>query len=148
MNCTWTEILRLKPLRRHLVMRGERSASTTASPTSPRWRSCPSCQTLTCGSIHVPRSSYNNNNNNNNKYPCAQVIFDSDPAPAGVAPALQNEQMGQAMIRGGQFLLVSGVVRDTVFCQVYCIRAPCILFLLQYDLIHCFLGLRQNFPII
>merc|ERR1712112_290017 len=34
------------------------------------------------------------------KYPCAQVIFDSDPAPAGVAPALQNEQMGQAMIRG------------------------------------------------
>ena len=35
------------------------------------------------------------------KYPCAQVIFDSDPAPAGVPPAQQNEQMGQAMIRGG-----------------------------------------------
>merc|ERR1712029_535082 len=34
------------------------------------------------------------------KYPCAQVIFDSDPAPAGVPPAHQNEQMGQAMIRG------------------------------------------------
>merc|ERR1712029_1287500 len=34
------------------------------------------------------------------KYPCAQVIFDSDPAPAGVPPAQQNEQMGQAMIRG------------------------------------------------
>ena len=36
------------------------------------------------------------------KYPCAQVIFDSDPAPAGVPPAQQNEQMGQAMIRGGE----------------------------------------------
>ena len=36
------------------------------------------------------------------KYPCAQVIFDSDPAPAGVPPAQQNEQMGQAMIRGGK----------------------------------------------
>merc|ERR1712242_626454 len=34
------------------------------------------------------------------KYPCAQVIFDSDPAPAGVSPNQQNEQMGQAMIRG------------------------------------------------
>jgi len=34
------------------------------------------------------------------KYPCAQVIFDSDPAPAGVAPNAQMEQMGQAMIRG------------------------------------------------
>lgn len=34
------------------------------------------------------------------KYPCAQVIFDSDPAPAGVQPAQQMEQMGQAMIRG------------------------------------------------
>ena len=52
------------------------------------------------------------------KYPCAQVIisrstrmwsgcfmiypqviFDSDPAPAGVAPNAQMEQMGQAMIR-------------------------------------------------
>ena len=36
------------------------------------------------------------------KYPCAQVIFDSDPAPAGVPPAQQKEQMDQAMIRGGQ----------------------------------------------
>merc|ERR1719319_1907462 len=34
------------------------------------------------------------------KYPCAQVIFDSDPAPAGVKPDQQMEQMGQAMIRG------------------------------------------------
>merc|ERR1719204_3085292 len=34
------------------------------------------------------------------KYPCAQVIFDYDPAPAGVAPNAQMEQMGQAMIRG------------------------------------------------
>merc|ERR1719436_1048028 len=34
------------------------------------------------------------------KYPCAQVIFDSDPAPAGVPQAQQMEQMGQAMIRG------------------------------------------------
>ena len=38
------------------------------------------------------------------KYPCAQVIFDSDPAPAGVSPNQQNEQMGQAMIRGGGFI--------------------------------------------
>jgi len=34
------------------------------------------------------------------KYPCAQVIFDSDPAPAGLTPAQQFDQMGQAMIRG------------------------------------------------
>merc|ERR550534_3654074 len=34
------------------------------------------------------------------KYPCAQVIFDSDPSPVGVPPALQNDQMAQAMIRG------------------------------------------------
>merc|ERR1719427_1398172 len=44
------------------------------------------------------------------KYPCAQVIFDSDPSPSGVAPAQQMEQMSQAMIRGvmdesgGQFV--------------------------------------------
>ena len=37
------------------------------------------------------------------KYPCAQVIFDSDPAPGGVPQAQQMEQMGQAMIRGGKF---------------------------------------------
>ena len=36
------------------------------------------------------------------KYPCAQVIFDSDPAPGGVPQAQQMEQMGQAMIRGGE----------------------------------------------
>ena len=47
------------------------------------------------------------------KYPCAQVIFDSDPAPAGVPPAQQNEQMGQAMIRGGQF------VREFIFRCVF-----------------------------
>ena len=47
------------------------------------------------------------------KYPCAQVIFDSDPAPAGVPPAQQNEQMGQAMIRGGQF------VREFIFRYVF-----------------------------
>ena len=47
------------------------------------------------------------------KYPCAQVIFDSDPAPAGVPPAQQNEQMGQAMIRGGQF------VREFIFPCVF-----------------------------
>ena len=34
------------------------------------------------------------------KYPCAQVIFDSDPAPHGVQPAQQIDQMSQAMIRG------------------------------------------------
>ena len=39
------------------------------------------------------------------KYPCAQVIFDSDPAPGGVPQAQQMEQMGQAMIRGGELLV-------------------------------------------
>ena len=34
------------------------------------------------------------------KFPCAQVIFDSDPAPHGVAGNLQNDMMSQAMIRG------------------------------------------------
>ena len=34
------------------------------------------------------------------KFPCAQVIFDSDPAPMGVDPKVQNEMMSQAMIRG------------------------------------------------
>ena len=40
------------------------------------------------------------------KYPCAQVIFDSDPAPSGVPQAQQMEQMGQAMIRGGELLII------------------------------------------
>ena len=39
-------------------------------------------------------------------------------------------------------------MRDTVFCPVYCIRAPSILFLQQYVIIYCFWGLRLNFPII
>jgi len=34
------------------------------------------------------------------KYPCAQVIFDTDPAPTGVSTAQQVEMMAQAMIRG------------------------------------------------
>jgi len=34
------------------------------------------------------------------KYPCAQVIFDSDPAPGGVPQQQQLDQMAQAMIRG------------------------------------------------
>ncbi|XP_077299495.1 RNA polymerase II-associated factor 1-like protein antimeros [Arctopsyche grandis] len=34
------------------------------------------------------------------KYPCAQVIFDSDPAPQDKPVAAQIEQMSQAMIRG------------------------------------------------
>lgn len=33
------------------------------------------------------------------KYPCAQVIFDSDPAPAGRSVPAQIEEMSQAMIR-------------------------------------------------
>lgn len=33
------------------------------------------------------------------KYPCAQVIFDSDPAPAGKNVPAQIEEMSQAMIR-------------------------------------------------
>ena len=33
------------------------------------------------------------------KYPCAQVIFDSDPAPSGCSVPSQMEQMSQAMIR-------------------------------------------------
>lgn len=34
------------------------------------------------------------------KYPCAQVIFDSDPAPTGKNVPAQIEEMSQAMIRG------------------------------------------------
>lgn len=34
------------------------------------------------------------------KYPCAQVIFDADPAPAGKKMPAQMEEMSQAMIRG------------------------------------------------
>ncbi|CAH1127147.1 unnamed protein product [Ceutorhynchus assimilis] len=34
------------------------------------------------------------------KYPCAQVIFDSDPAPVGKGVPAQIEEMSQAMIRG------------------------------------------------
>lgn len=33
------------------------------------------------------------------KYPCAQVIFDSDPAPSGKQVPVQIEEMSQAMIR-------------------------------------------------
>lgn len=33
------------------------------------------------------------------KYPCAQVIFDSDPAPMGRPMPAQLEEMSQAMIR-------------------------------------------------
>lgn len=33
------------------------------------------------------------------KYPCAQVIFDSDPAPVGRPVPAQIEEMSQAMIR-------------------------------------------------
>ncbi|KAJ9576908.1 hypothetical protein L9F63_006526 [Diploptera punctata] len=34
------------------------------------------------------------------KHPCAQVIFDSDPAPTGRSVPAQIEEMSQAMIRG------------------------------------------------
>lgn len=34
------------------------------------------------------------------KYPFAQVIFDADPAPVGVPPDVQTDQMSQALIRG------------------------------------------------
>ena len=33
------------------------------------------------------------------KHPCAQVIFDSDPAPKGCSVPSQMEEMSQAMIR-------------------------------------------------
>lgn len=33
------------------------------------------------------------------KYPFAQVIFDSDPAPKGRSAPVQMEEMSQAMIR-------------------------------------------------
>lgn len=33
------------------------------------------------------------------KHPCAQVIFDSDPAPKDKSVAAQHEEMSQAMIR-------------------------------------------------
>lgn len=37
------------------------------------------------------------------KYPCAQVIFDSDPAPVGRPVPAQLEEMSQAMIRYKNF---------------------------------------------
>lgn len=37
--------------------------------------------------------------NQNWRYPCAQVIFDSDPAPMGRPVPAQIEEMSQAMIR-------------------------------------------------
>lgn len=46
------------------------------------------------------------------KYPCAQVIFDSDPAPVGRSVPAQLEEMSQAMIRyadlitGGLFVTI------------------------------------------
>lgn len=33
-------------------------------------------------------------------HPCAQVIFDSDPAPQGKSTSVQTEEMSQALIRG------------------------------------------------
>lgn len=40
------------------------------------------------------------------KYPCAQVIFDSDPAPIGKNISAQIEEMSQAMIRYVQFFIL------------------------------------------
>ena len=45
-------------------------------------------------------------------------------------------------------IIWAGVLRNTVFCPVYFFRAPCILFLQQYDLIYWFWGPIPNFPII
>ena len=42
----------------------------------------------------------------------------------------------------------AGVMRDTVFCTVYCIRVPSILFLQQYVIVYCFWCLGPNFPVI
>lgn len=33
------------------------------------------------------------------KHPCAQVMFDSDPAPMGKSVPAQTEEMSQGMIR-------------------------------------------------
>ena len=41
----------------------------------------------------------------------------------------------------------TGVLRDTVFCPVYCIRVPSILFLQQYVIIYCFWSILKDFPI-
>lgn len=41
------------------------------------------------------------------KYPCAQVIFDSDPAPVGKQVPAQIEEMSQAMIRWVFFFILN-----------------------------------------
>ena len=62
-----------------------------------------------------------------------------------VSKLLANGYPTQMLTPGQVF---TGVMRDTVFCPVYCIRAPTILFLQQYVIICCFWGHRPNFPII
>lgn len=47
------------------------------------------------------------------KYPCAQVIFDSDPAPVGKQMPAQIEEMSQAMIR---FVIMSTML-TVILCN-------------------------------
>lgn len=56
--------------------------------------------------------------------PCAQVIFDSDPAPKDTSGAAALEMMSQAMIR-------SVVLLSTLVCSLL----PLFVFEIGYDLV-------------
>lgn len=49
------------------------------------------------------------------KYPCAQVIFDSDPAPSGRPVPSQIEEMSQAMIRLKLYYLLFIYFYNTIY---------------------------------
>lgn len=65
----------------------------------------------------------------NNKYtfslpqmwinPCAQVIFDSDPAPKDMSGPAAVEMMSQAMIRYDQMCFVCSLLQQLVFLGVF-----------------------------
>jgi len=53
------------------------------------------------------------------KHPCAQVIFDSDPAQKDRPVAVQLEEMSQAMIRCEKY---SPSIEETTVCNAVCAR--------------------------
>ena len=52
------------------------------------------------------------------KHPCAQVIFDSDPAPKGRSVPSQMEEMSQAMIR--YLMLKTHTLSRSIVVMLYC----------------------------
>lgn len=49
------------------------------------------------------------------KHPCAQVIFDSDPAPKGRSQPAQMEEMSQAMIRYLKYFIFTSTCEGITF---------------------------------